>query len=51
VLAAWSITRLIVVPLKEVLQSVERVANGNLSQDIQVSRRDELGELQPACSA
>ncbi|UVK81909.1 methyl-accepting chemotaxis protein [Pseudomonas sichuanensis] len=45
-LAAWSITRLIVVPLKEVLQSVERVANGNLSQDIQVSRRDELGELQ-----
>ncbi|WP_461529497.1 methyl-accepting chemotaxis protein [Pseudomonas sp. 210_17 TE3656] len=46
VLAAWLITRLIVLPLKEALQSAERVANGNLSQDIQVSRRDELGELQ-----
>lgn len=46
ILAAWLITRLIVLPLKEALQSAERVANGNLSQDIQVSRRDELGELQ-----
>ncbi len=46
VLAAWLITRLIVQPLKEALQSAERVASGNLSQDIQVSRRDELGELQ-----
>ncbi|NER60155.1 HAMP domain-containing protein [Pseudomonas sp. MAFF212428] len=46
VLAAWLITRLIVLPLKEALQSAERVAGGNLSQDIQVSRRDELGELQ-----
>jgi len=45
-LAAWLITRLIVRPLKDALQSVERVANGDLSQDIQVSRRDELGELQ-----
>ena len=44
--AAWLITRLIVLPLKEALQSAERVADGNLSQDIQVSRRDELGELQ-----
>ncbi|MBF8728833.1 methyl-accepting chemotaxis protein [Pseudomonas guariconensis] len=46
VLAAWLITRLIVLPLKEALQSAERVANGDLSQDVPVSRRDELGELQ-----
>lgn len=46
VLAAWLITRLIVLPLKEALQSAERVANGDLSQGIQVSRRDELGDLQ-----
>ncbi|WP_079230574.1 methyl-accepting chemotaxis protein [Pseudomonas putida] len=45
-MAAWLITRLIVLPLKQALQSAERVANGNLSQDIEVSRRDELGELQ-----
>jgi len=46
VLAAWLITRLIVLPLKDALQSAERVAGGDLSQDIKVSRRDELGELQ-----
>ena len=46
VLAAWLITRLIVLPLKDALQSAERVANGDLSQDVPVSRRDELGELQ-----
>ncbi|MCK9814529.1 methyl-accepting chemotaxis protein [Pseudomonas sp. MAFF 302046] len=46
VLAAWLITHLIVVPLREALRSAERVANGDLSQDILVSRRDELGLLQ-----
>ncbi|TDF83765.1 methyl-accepting chemotaxis protein [Pseudomonas sp. H9] len=45
-LAAWLITRLIVQPLQTALQSAERVANGDLSLDIQVSRRDELGALQ-----
>lgn len=45
-LAAWLITRLIVLPLKEALQSAERVADGNLSEDVRVSRRDELGALQ-----
>lgn len=45
-IAAWGITRLIVVPLKEALQSVERVASGDLSQDVRVLRRDELGALQ-----
>lgn len=46
ILAAWIITRLIVTPLMETLKNAERVASGDLSQDIHVSRRDELGLLQ-----
>jgi len=46
ILAAWLITRLIVAPLLETLKSAERVAAGDLSQNINVSRRDELGLLQ-----
>ncbi|MGY2291266.1 methyl-accepting chemotaxis protein [Pseudomonas sp. SDO528_S397] len=45
-LAAWVITRLIVGPLSDTLKTAERVAAGDLSQDVQVSRRDELGALQ-----
>jgi methyl-accepting chemotaxis protein len=46
VIAAWAITRQIVVPLRLTLKVVERVASGDLSQDLQVERRDELGQLQ-----
>jgi methyl-accepting chemotaxis protein len=46
ILAAWSITRQIVIPLQQTLQVVERVASGDLSQDLDVQRRDELGQLQ-----
>jgi methyl-accepting chemotaxis protein len=45
-LAAWVITRLIVGPLMQALRDAERVAGGDLSHDILVSRRDELGLLQ-----
>ncbi|MDF0733968.1 methyl-accepting chemotaxis protein [Pseudomonas entomophila] len=45
-LAAWVITRQIVVPLRQTLSAAERVASGDLSQDLQVERRDELGQLQ-----
>ncbi|GLU39030.1 methyl-accepting chemotaxis protein [Pseudomonas sp. NBRC 100443] len=45
-LAAWFITRRITRPLHETMQVVERIASGDLSQNIQVSRRDELGSLQ-----
>ncbi|MEB0042167.1 methyl-accepting chemotaxis protein [Pseudomonas sp. MH10] len=48
VISAWAITRQIVVPLRETLKVVERVASGDLSQDLQVERRDELGQLQRA---
>ena len=46
--AAWSITRQIVTPLQQTLKVVERVASGDLSHDLDVQRRDELGQLQQA---
>lgn len=46
VLAAVSITQVIVRPLRATLQQAEQVANGDLSHDLVVSRRDELGMLQ-----
>ncbi|WP_017903203.1 methyl-accepting chemotaxis protein [Pseudomonas asplenii] len=48
IIAAWAITRQIVTPLQQTLKVVERVASGDLSEDLQVSRRDELGQLQKA---
>ncbi|VVM50442.1 methyl-accepting chemotaxis protein [Pseudomonas lurida] len=45
-LAAWWIARQIAVPLREVLLSAHRIAHGDLSHDIQIERRDELGQLQ-----
>ncbi|KPA92396.1 methyl-accepting chemotaxis protein [Pseudomonas asplenii] len=48
IIAAWTITRQIVTPLQQTLKVVERVASGDLSEDLQVSRRDELGQLQRA---
>ncbi|WP_028631950.1 methyl-accepting chemotaxis protein [Pseudomonas parafulva] len=45
-LAAWAITRQIIVPLREVLRSTERVASGDLTLDEQRPRGDELGQLQ-----
>ncbi|MCX7079374.1 MAG: methyl-accepting chemotaxis protein [Pseudomonas sp.] len=47
-IAAWAITRQIVIPLQQTLKVVERVASGDLSQDLDVQRRDELGQLQRA---
>ncbi|MGE1154776.1 methyl-accepting chemotaxis protein [Pseudomonas kitaguniensis] len=46
VLAAWWIARQIALPLREVLTAAHRIADGDLSHDTQVSRRDELGQLQ-----
>ncbi|WP_460137517.1 methyl-accepting chemotaxis protein [Pseudomonas sp. S1_E04] len=45
-LAAWVITRQIVNPLHHALQAVNRIAGGDLSEPVQVDRRDELGQLQ-----
>ncbi len=46
VLAAVTITRQITRPLRETLAVVERIAGGDLTQDVRVTRRDELGVLQ-----
>nr|WP_136478522.1 methyl-accepting chemotaxis protein [Pseudomonas sp. DG56-2] len=46
VLAAWAITRQITLPLRQTLNAADRVASGDLRQDLIVERRDELGQLQ-----
>ena len=45
-LAAWLITQQIIAPLRQTLSAAERIANGDLSKDLVVNRRDEMGELQ-----
>ena len=44
--AAVIITRQITVPLRETLAVVDRIASGDLSQNLRVTRRDDLGVLQ-----
>ncbi|AZD27560.1 Methyl-accepting chemotaxis sensor/transducer protein [Pseudomonas chlororaphis] len=46
ILAAVIITRQITRPLRETMTVVERIASGDLTQDVRVTRRDELGVLQ-----
>jgi len=46
VIAAWIITRQITLPLQQTLVAVDRVASGDLTHDLKVDRRDELGQLQ-----
>jgi methyl-accepting chemotaxis protein len=46
VIAAVIITRQITGPIRDTLAVVERIASGDLSQDVNVTRRDELGVLQ-----
>ena len=46
--AAWLITRLIVAPLRSVIAVAQRIAAGDLSGRMEVSRRDEIGQLMQA---
>jgi len=46
--AAWAITRQIVIPLSQTLKVAERIAAGDLSQNLVSERQDELGQLQRA---
>ncbi|MBA1204867.1 HAMP domain-containing protein [Pseudomonas capeferrum] len=46
IIAAWIITRQITLPLRETLAAAERVASGDLRQDVRMDRRDEMGQLQ-----
>lgn len=47
-IAAWVITRLIVAPLRSVIQVAQRIASGDLSATVEVTRRDEIGQLMHA---
>ncbi|NUT73760.1 HAMP domain-containing protein [Pseudomonas sp. C1C7] len=46
VFAAWAITRQIVIPLTQTLKVAERIAAGDLTQNLVSRRQDELGQLQ-----
>jgi len=46
IIAAVLITRQITGPLRDTLAVVDRIASGDLSHDVKVTRRDELGVLQ-----
>ncbi len=44
-LAAWLISRSIVIPLRQSVAFAQRIAEGDLSQDLPLDRHDELGRL------
>ncbi|NIF26138.1 methyl-accepting chemotaxis protein [Pantoea sp. Tr-811] len=46
VIAAVVITRQITRPLHDTLKAVERIASGDLTHDLRITRRDEIGVLQ-----
>ncbi|GGU77187.1 methyl-accepting chemotaxis protein [Pseudomonas laurentiana] len=46
VLAAWLITLQITTPLRHTLELAERIAQGDLSSNSEVTRQDEMGQLQ-----
>ena len=46
--AAFSITRSIVAPLRQSVSFAQRIAQGDLSQDLPQDRRDEVGQLMAA---
>ncbi|URM30268.1 methyl-accepting chemotaxis protein [Pseudomonas frederiksbergensis] len=47
-IAAWVMTRLIVAPLRSVIRVAQQIAAGDLSATIEVTRRDEIGQLMQA---
>ncbi|CAM3249668.1 methyl-accepting chemotaxis protein [Pseudomonas floridensis] len=50
-LAAWVMTQQITAPLRQTLTAAARIAQGDLSKDLEVGRRDELGQLQNSMQA
>ncbi|MCV4284101.1 methyl-accepting chemotaxis protein [Pseudomonas capsici] len=45
-LAAWVMTQQITLPLQQSLVAAGRIAEGNLSKDLDIQRQDEMGRLQ-----
>jgi methyl-accepting chemotaxis protein len=50
-LAAWIMIRQIITPLNQTLIAAQRIAQGDLSHDLQVRRSDEMGQLQHSIQA
>jgi methyl-accepting chemotaxis protein len=50
-LLAWIITRSVVVPLRSAIATTARVAAGDLAQEIDVKRSDEMGDLARSLAA
>ncbi|WP_163035264.1 HAMP domain-containing protein, partial [Pseudomonas viridiflava] len=50
-MAAWIMTRQITEPLRQTLIAAARIAQGDLSKDLETGRRDELGQLQNSMQA
>jgi methyl-accepting chemotaxis protein len=50
-LAAWVMIQQIIAPLRQTLAAAERIANGDLSKELQVHRKDEMGQLQNSMQA
>ncbi|WP_191489930.1 methyl-accepting chemotaxis protein [Pseudomonas sp. FEN] len=48
ILAAWSLSRQLLIPLSRSLKLARHIAAGDLSRDVAVDRHDELGQLQQA---
>ena len=48
ILASWQITRMIVAPLRVVTAKAQRIAAGDLSEQGETLRRDEVGQLMQA---
>ena len=45
IILAFFVTRAIIGPVKEMMEGVSRVADGNFTQNIEVKSRDEIGQL------
>lgn len=50
-LAAWVMTQQIIAPLRQTLAAAQRIASGDLTEELLVQRKDEMGQLQNSMQA
>ena len=51
IVLAWMMARSLVLPIRRAIDTAMEIADGDLTRDVAVNRRDELGELQTALAA